>query len=658
MSHIFEIIKKYSDKICTPNPDAIKSEATREILYRQNKNVLFIQIMSFISMVIYIRLTNKSPTPVQKISFLAIFLNTSVFVLTCRSYPNIFRAYYFCLVTLFGPCSINYNTDSVFFSYVGVFILPTWMLYLTGSKVLFSLQLFLQITFLHVFYKPLLTEKALTMIPEEYVQRIVNITSYGVFINCVFLLGTHMALIKAYQRVTITTNKKAELQRQRVFLLGFSHELRNLINSMVGSIQLCTLEAVSEKVLDLLQNAEICGELLTHLITNILDTGKVEAGDLEIQSCPNEIHNTLEKVWNVNSHIIKNKRLRGNMKIQTSIPSTLKYDNYRLTQILMNLISNAVKFTDSGKINVDVLWFEGPTKVMDSHFGPIPFDEEGLFEKSQTISVLREDLIHLDLNYKKKIAREGNNRVQRFSNGVLKFIVTDTGCGIDSTRLPSLFKRFSQVNEDLSKGRLGTGLGLFITKELIERMNGEIRAYSKLGKGTVMIVCLPVEIVETQRPAMLDTSIFMGALKTLKLKAMIVDDIEFNLIIISNFLTKLGIEVTEIARNGKEAVDKYKENVRNGKSFDIITMDIDMPIMDGKEATKLIRAYEEENNLEQAFISVVSGNCSLEEIGECIDVRGNSGAQVFLKKPVTIDDLRKIIKGHFEKKAWTMPQHN
>jgi len=113
--------------------------------------------------------------------------------------------------------------------------------------------------------------------------------------------------------------------------------------------------------------------------------------------------------------------------------------------------------------------------------------------------------------------------------------------------------------------------------------------------------------------------------------------------------------VTDVARNGLEAVQKYAEGSRNNRVFDIITMDIEMPVMDGKEAIRKIREFEKKNNMaSRSLIIVISGNCSETEIGECIDSQGVDGANIFLKKPVSIDDLSKIIKLAFERRVYAL----
>ena len=434
----------------------------------------------------------------------------------------------------------------------------------------------------------------------------INLNTLGVLMVSSLVFSVQDSLVKAHQQISEDKIKKADLERQKIFLLSFSHEIRNLINSMTGSIQLAILENLPVKVDSLLHNSQVCGEMLLHLVNNILDTGKVEVGELEINPAANRIDETLEKVWSVCAQLIKAKKLTGKMRVKTCLPSILIIDNYRLMQIMLNLVGNSIKFTENGSINIDVEWILGEQDVTPECFEPVPFDEEdeGLFDKSQACKIFNKSLLLLDLHNKKLNKRSESNIQQAHNKGILKIIVTDSGSGIPEDNIHRLFKKFSQVSSDPSKRKLGTGLGLFITKQLIEKMGGQIKAYSKLGKGTVFIVCIPVEAIQAPQKQARSVKTFIEMVESAKLNAMIVDDAEFNLVIINSTLTKLGVNVDTIARNGSEAFEKYKENVKGKKSFDVVTMDVETPVMDGKKAVQLIRAYEREFDLEPCLIII------------------------------------------------------
>jgi len=459
------------------------------------------------------------------------------------------------------------------------------------------------------------------------------------------------ALEKAYWEVTITDAKKNELERQKTFLLGFSHELRNLINSITVSIQLCLLEEISSKVKELLHSSQVCGQLLIHLVNNILDTGKVEIGELEVNPTPNNTYDLFEKIWSVCSQLIHKKKLHGRMRIEKTIPKFVMLDNHRLTQIFLNVIGNAIKYTEQGSISVDISWIADEDQVTERCFHPYPFDDEdeGLFEKAQKLCMLNEEAFIMDAHCHKKIKEKRNSVRPISSQGIIKIVVTDTGCGIATEQIPELFHKFTQVGADIGKRTLGTGLGLFITKQLVHRMKGDIRVFSKVGKGSAFVACLPVTAIQEHNQQVLESSRELCPVELRDLKVMIVDDIDFNRVILNQCFNKIGIEVEESAKDGLEAFEKYKANIRSGKSFDIVTMDVDMPVMNGKKSSELIRNYERLHNLKPCLLAIISGNCSESEIKECLDVRGVIKADLFLKKPTSIDDIGKVVKMRLNK---------
>ena len=137
------------------------------------------------------------------------------------------------------------------------------------------------------------------MTPEAFIYRLTFATTFAIVLNTSLIFGIQYDIRKAHQETEAERLKKTELERQKTFLLSFSYETRNLINTMIGSVQLSLLENLPQKVRDLLRNSEICGELLLHLVNNILDTGKVEIGELEVNPTTKVVSETLEKVWSI-----------------------------------------------------------------------------------------------------------------------------------------------------------------------------------------------------------------------------------------------------------------------------------------------------------------------------------------------------------------------
>jgi len=227
------------------------------------------------------------------------------------------------------------------------------------------------------------------------------------------------------------------------------------------------------------------------------------------------------------------------------------------------------------------------------------------------------------------------------ARGVLKIIVKDTGCGMKKESLEKLFKKFSQVSDNADQRQIGTGLGLFITKEICKAMSGDVRAYSKPGIGTTFIVCLPVVTIPVQNRAERAENI-VERLKERKIKAMVADDSPFNVSLTCNYLNKIGGTVVSVAYNGYDAYMKYRESRKAGIEVDVVCLDIDMPIMNGRLVCEKIRQFEKEIGLLNGVVIVlISGNYAREEVEK--DIGTGTGrerkADWFLKKPVSYEDF-------------------
>lgn len=230
------------------------------------------------------------------------------------------------------------------------------------------------------------------------------------------------------------------------------------------------------------------------------------------------------------------------------------------------------------------------------------------------------------------------------NKGILKVTVTDTGCGISKDNLNKLFQQFSQVSLDPSQRKLGTGLGLFITKELCERMGGDIKVFSKEGTGSCFSFCLPMIPVLFVSSNLQNTEDSIPSpTRQRSLKAMIVDDEPFSQGILKNFFDRLQIDVVSLAENGLEAYTKYCNYIETNKSPVVVTMDLTMPVMDGKKSAQKIRKFEQERGLRPCLLIVISGNCSESEIAQCLDKNGTIRANAFLKKPARPDDISRVI---------------
>jgi len=645
---IRKFISHYFHELSRPSAKYIQKNILLELVHQRNKAFVLVELLVIVFFMINL-VCKYGPPSAQIEASIASFGVIVVFFLTCRSHPETFRTVYNIVNCLHGISMTQHGLDGVLGAWQATVVYPNLVYLFTGSLPQYLLSFIVQTSIMNTYLQDYMETSIREMDPQVFVRTFSYYTNQNMVFNMLTIILTHFMIENAYIRISDAETKRENFERQKNFLLSFSHELRNLINSLMGNVKLATMERLSDKVKDLLLNAEVCSELLLHMVNNILDTGKVEIGDLEINATPVRVYDTMERVWSVCSELIKRKNLRGKMRIQKNIPEVVMLDHYRLTQIFLNLIGNAVKFTDMGGIDVDVEWIATPNSgaVDDHHFLPAPFNDqsdmdEGIFEKRQAFSLFDSNFISLNFN-SKKIDKTQLRFKPHLTKGILKIIVSDTGIGMSQEDLKKLFQRFTQVTSDVSKRKLGTGLGLFITKELIQRMNGEIKVYSKKGKGTAFIICLPVEpVMKEGGGRSLDIETMKRRLRKRNLKAMVADDQMYSQKVVSDFLKTLDIEVSEVSDNGLEAYHKFIERV-NRERLDIVTLDLDMPVLNGKVCAQRIRELEREKRLRPCMIIIISGNCTNSEIQECLDKSGMIKADAFLKKPVNIDELCQVI---------------
>lgn len=475
--------------------------------------------------------------------------------------------------------------------------------------------------------------------------------------------------------------EKLVLEKENI-LLSFSHELRNPLNGLLGYLSMAESKTPDGELTNYLQKASICAEVLHSGIATILDYDQIENNLFELSPAQTDMPKLLETVWKAHVDLIRSKNLVGYLYVSQNFPQRLNLDARRLSQVLFNLIGNAVKFTDKGQICVTVDWI--PAGSRDNHSAQnianvktpredtecIDFSAmllagesdtalEGRHLSATTMGTTKnsfKSMNHfLSLN-KLEFSRTELSAMEEAAGvapeGALIFRITDSGCGIRKELQEQLFSRLSNT-EGMQAKRLGAGLGLWTSRKIINIMGGDIRVCSREQVGSVFKIILPAKAVWTLQKGEceldhLSKTLLSNDLNSTQsqtsrqLRAMVVDDIPYNQIINKHFLEKCGVTVVKTALNGEEAVRAYTESAAG--SYEVITMDLEMPLMDGKTAIKLIREHEKRNGWKPVKIFIISGNCRSSVMQECLDAQGEYRVTEFLAKPVHIARLEQAIK--------------
>ena len=351
------------------------------------------------------------------------------------------------------------------------------------------------------------------------------------------------------------------------FLAVVSHELRTPMNAMTGSIELFRRTSLDGEQRELLETMSQGTDVLLSLLNDILDFSKVESGQLDVEAIPVDLHKLLDGMVSMWSPRAADKSLDLRLQIGADVPRGISTDPMRLRQVLFNLISNAVKFTNEGEIVL--------TASVDRTSEATPF---------------------------------------------LRLGVTDTGCGMSEETAIRIFQPFQQADRSTARRFGGTGLGLSIGRSLAELMGGDLEVQSMEGAGSTFTLFLPLIEEDVPEESHGQGDISRTAGRTLQI--LVAEDHPANRRILGALLKPLNCEVI-IARNGKEAVELFDID-----TFDVILMDMQMPEMDGLEATRLIRTMGDAGA--KTPIIALTANASTEDRALC----QAAGMDDFISKPI------------------------
>ncbi|WP_019026875.1 ATP-binding protein [Colwellia piezophila] len=409
-------------------------------------------------------------------------------------------------------------------------------------------------------------------------------------------------LISAQEKEIIATKTKAR------FLAVMSHEIRTPLAGIIGMADLLTASKLTVEQLSWSRNINKSADNLLHILSEILDQSKLDAGKMLIEQRDFCLTTLITERLEVYIAQMAGKGLECEVSIADNVPAGMHGDQTRIGQILTNLLSNAIKFTENGNISVKVCIKDNSHKLSDN------------------------------TNTGKDISDSENDLVLISPPKMLSIIVTDTGIGLNKQEIEKLFKPFSQTDDSISRTYGGTGLGLSISKQLVELMGGNIGVESVAGLGSKFYFTLP--FIENKNPIIQhDTNKSTGSWIAMRsLNILVAEDTPVLQKIITKVLTNLNHTVI-LAENGEIAVAKLKS-----ENIDLILMDIRMPIMDGMEAARVIRALSSEKS--KIPIIALTADIAAGNIDDYIE----SGINDVCAKPLKLDELLVAVNKLFDER--------
>nr|WP_313417229.1 ATP-binding protein [Brevundimonas diminuta] len=385
-----------------------------------------------------------------------------------------------------------------------------------------------------------------------------------------FEVSDHVRALKALELAQAEARQAAEVRDR--FFANISHEVRTPLNAVLGLASALAHTTLTSRQTEMLKLITGAGDALRRVLDDMLDLSKMQAGQFSLSLTPFDLRADIETVVEMRRAVAEDKGLALDVAFAPSAQGQVIGDGVRITQIVSNLVSNAVKFTAEGRVSVRV----------DVR------DDEGLVIE-----------------------------------------VEDTGMGFDAEAAQRLFKPFVQADDAISRQYGGTGLGLSICKSLAELMGGRITAESAPGEGSLFRVVLPVERVATAEAASTPTEEAASPEEATRLRILAVEDNPANQMVVRCLLEPLGFEIVT-ADNGLEGVRRFEQ-----EHFDMVLMDMQMPVMDGLDAMRRIRADEARLGAERTPIVMLTANTT--EVHHLKAVQ--AGADHLVSKPVTLDIL-------------------